>query len=660
MRNILLAAGFVGLFGLLQACGETKRPPSITGGGSTATMTGGRTTGGSKNDVTDAGQSGGGTSSTGDGGGPSNGTLAPTVTITAPAPTSDPNAESVLTGNSVQVVCTVEASNEDGAQPVDTSSVKVAILDADGKVVEEKNAAPTGNLNEYSNDFNLKMIAAGVVGFRCSAASQDDSKNSTEIETLVDQGPTITFLKPIADAPQALAKPLDIEFTVAAAPIADGDDGAQVDTVALSIIGHEIDLSKAMDAPGHYHLQVNLANTAVFMPTPTGPTGLKVTATNKRKPTAVTAVNTESVNVDGDGPTIKISDPLDKAFVKGKVTLKFTVGDGVSGVDPNTVVISLNDEPHPYDANDTNWTFSKDAFTFKFDIRDVKAAIVQFTLNINAKDMVGNVAQPASELLYLDEYPPVMDLDPLPIRTITDTNDCSRSFDPVGDNATNDLDKATVSGFFRAVVWDETNRDPDGKIKPHFSGTDQASVRLYLSDDSTSLLINNDDDPECDDVIDVDSAKSLVLSPVSKVGQPWYEADGALAPSSASLACNVKVVPKPDQLCVDKESDMWQVIQDEYNGLPVIYASSPTAGHECTGVGWEFTTKVNKDGWVCFATRSVDRAGNVGISRPIRVCTDVGTIAGTPACANSSTTPPDCTDGCTPPARWGNTGVRWK
>jgi hypothetical protein len=99
---------------------------------------------------------------------------------------------------------------------------------------------------------------------------------------------------------------------------------------------------------------------------------------------------------------------------------------------------------------------------------------------------------------------------------------------------------------------------------------------------------------------------------------------------------------------------MWQVIEDNVNHAPIIYAASPTENSlECTGVSWEFGTKVSQDGWVCFATRAVDNVGNVGISRPLRLCLDDPDRAGTPACAEPGSIPPSCTDSCTPPAREG-------
>ncbi len=63
------------------------------------------------------------------------------------------------------------------------------------------------------------------------------------------------------------------------------------------------------------------------------------------------------------------------------------------------------------------------------------------------------------------------------------------------------------------------------------------------------------------------------------------------------------------------------------------------------------------NGWICMAASSqTDQVEMSGISAPLRVCLN-STLPGKvePACANSSTTPPSCTDGCTAPPHFGVT-----
>jgi hypothetical protein len=651
MRNILVVVGVAGLLGLFSACGGDDRAGVLPEG------TGGSGKGGVRPAAGSSSRAG--TGADGGAGGASDGedALAPSVKITSPVATADPNDENVLSGDEVTVNCTVTESVAVGSSKVNTASVKLAILGANDKVIEEKGGVPTAKANEYSYTFSLTTVPAGLVSFRCQAEDTDKHVGTTTLSSLLDKGPTITIVEPEADSLQALSQPLDLEFTVAAAPLTKDDDKAEVDTVTLAIGGQPIDLAAASDKPGHYRLQVNLADAKLFNPSPNGPTPITVEATNKRKPKPVKASSERSTSVDGVGPAIAIIAPLQKAVVGGTVKLTFSVSDKVAGIDPKTVIASLNMVEHRYDPDNDSWSVTGDTYTFSFDSRQVEDAKVQITVNVGAADKVGNVSTGASELLYLDNYPPVIDLDPFNIRTrsISAGAKCSNSFDPVGIDTKNDLDVVARAGIFRAIVVDQTNTI-EGIPVAHFSSTRPESVTLYFNQDvATPLLIDTDNNGTCDDVAEVESKDSLQFGPVPKGGTPWFQTDDDVLPTATSLGCETKADPqKPDNLCTNHKSDMWYVIEDPVNQTPVVYASSPTNGLECTGVGWEFGAKVKADGWVCFATRAVDYAGNVGISRPLRICVDDPERAATPPCANSSVTAPTCTDGCTAPPRWGN------
>jgi hypothetical protein len=224
-------------------------------------------------------------------------------------------------------------------------------------------------------------------------------------------------------------------------------------------------------------------------------------------------------------------------------------------------------------------------------------------------------------------------------------------------------------------VWDETNQI-SGVQFLHLSGVNQSTVRFYLSKASDgALLVNKGGTAACDEVINVDSGDVRELRPVAKAGTPWISTADGQAPSMAGCHNDPNgsdpspFKAPPDNLCTDKASDMYQVIQhttlrDDGMREPVVYADSPTAtGFTCTGTDWEFASVFEPtfEGWVCIAARAVDNAGNVGVSRPLRVCVDNGDDAdGTPDCANLASTPPTCTNGCTPPPRWGSVLVPWQ
>lgn len=663
MRNILLVVGVAGSLALFSACSGKDHPNTIgdapTSGGSRNTSGGrspgsaGKSTAGSATMETDGGAGG-----VGEGGAGTVDELAPQVTITSPKHVEDPNDPGVLSGANVTVTCEATESPEPGAAKVNASAVSISLLGADGAALEVKAATPTTNLNEYSADFTLNMVAAGRIGFSCRAEAADRRAGQDEVRTFFDKGPTITFVKPAPASAHALGQPLDIEFTVDPAPLTPDDDHAAVDKVSLTVVGQPINIDGASDSPGHYRLQVNLGDPKLFMPTPSGPIALVVSAKNQRTPAPVTATTTLETSIDGAGPNITISGPGDKEVVGGKVKLAFSVDDAVSGTDLSTIVVTLNKVDYAFDDTNDAWSCIGSQCSFVFDSRAIKDAAVQITVNIVAKDKVGNLSSGTSELLYLDNYPPGVDLDPSNIRAYNLNGECSISFDPVGSAAKDDLDHVVRAGIFRAVVWDETNHDIEVPIA-HFSKTNPKSVHLYLEEDSSKpLLIDTDRDGRCDDVAQVDSTNSLQLAPVPRDGTMEFGQDDSVAPTPGEIGCVTRTGPDAGFLCPNKTSDMWQVVEDAANGIPVIYAASPSQNtDECTGVAWEFGPKLTKNGWVCFATRAVDNAGNVGVSRPIRLCVNNPDHGAEPACWNSSVSPPSCTDGCTPQPRWGGVGV---
>jgi hypothetical protein len=61
------------------------------------------------------------------------------------------------------------------------------------------------------------------------------------------------------------------------------------------------------------------------------------------------------------------------------------------------------------------------------------------------------------------------------------------------------------------------------------------------------------------------------------------------------------------------------------------------------------SVSLSADGWICLAARVADKLGNVGLSRPLRICYDDDQVEGVPACATGAP-PPSCTTNCTAPA----------
>jgi hypothetical protein len=655
MRTILLVAGTAGLIGIFTACGDDNRPKVI---GETPANQGGKGgKGGSKPgpDANEAGLGGAGNEAS---------SLAPVVKVTSPVAVADPNDGPILSSTKATATCEVRASSEVGAGKVNTAKIRLFLESDEGELLAEKPGLATEIPDEYAAEFVFTDVPAGRIHVGCAATDDKSRTGTDEVATFLDKGPTITFESPAADSAHPLTTQLDVRFRVEPAPLTEADEGAAVTSVKLDMGGREISLEDAevSGQPGTYALQVKLNDLSLFNPAPNGAFPLTVVATNSRQPSAVAGTLEQSIDVDGDGPQIELVSPKDKAVVGGKVRLSFKAIDPIAGVDPDTLIVSLNKVEHVFDEDDEQWSRNGTTYTFEFDSRNVEDSVVQISVNILAKDTVGNVSPAASALLYLDNYPPMIDMDPFNIRTTSDLRKpaserkCSISFDPVGTDAINDLDQVELGALFRAVIIDQTNTHPEFPVA-HYSGVAAGSVRVYLEPDpeNVALLIDRDEDGVCDEVAQVDSDTSQELVPIKEHGAVKTGKDDATAPASAALGCVTSEAQStpPNHLC-SNDSAMWHAIDYSDNGdVPAIYARGVSSGVECTGIPWELGNEAVKDGWVCVATRAVDVVGNVGISRPLRVCLD-SKEAGTPPCANSSVDAPSCTAGCTVPERWGN------
>ncbi len=663
MRNILLAAGVAGTLGLFSACGGDNHPHVADDNPQT---TGGRNTGGSHTGT--AGKS----PSTPDGGAGGAGEQAdpdgPVVKITAPAESLTPG-DGVLVDDIVHVVCAVTKSTAPTAVDIDPTSVKLSLTDSAGKAPVEKSGTATTNKNEYAADFVLTTVPSGEVSFTCSAADKNKLNGADTLSTFVDHGPTITVVTPLPDSATPVKGGLAIEFNVEPSPLAEDDEESAVDQVAFTLDGKPFKL----DVTGsNYTTSIALDNTEIFPAPPGG--AITIEATNKRSPNPVAAKKSYNIVVDGSGPVISIDSPLPQAVVGGKVTLSFTVTDAGSGVDPKSVNVALFTKAPPIFFDPTNgWTRNGDKYTYTFDSKALeKDAKVQTTINVRASDKAGNPSASGQSLqLYLDNVPPQIDLDPLNIRMVSGEN-CSGSFDPVGDNTLNDLegslgtDPVTRFGWFRAFVNEQTNSE-SGQTLFYFSGTNQETVRLYVQPDpanaTTPLLVNKNPgtDNTCDDIGDIDDIQDpppfSALKPISTsgpVGTLWNK-DDPLSPPSAG-GCKLKEDTSPPlELCPSHKSGMRYVPFNARLKEPFVYVvGTPMTGEDsCAGIDFGFLTSNQPEGWVCVAGRVVDKAGNVGISPPLRVCSDDPTTDYHPPCSISSTTPPTCTDGCIPPARGG-------
>jgi hypothetical protein len=600
--------------------------------------------------------------------------IAPKVQIRSPKAVDGPNDEGVLTETEIDLLCTVEQATPN-ANPVAPETVVVEILDAEGNPIPLNEGTDdtiiatteTANPNEYLARLVLNnLVENGPVGFRCSGSDTSDPPltGSDTVTTFLDLGPTITLDQPKEDSAHALIGALNVTFRVDEAPLDDDDDGARIEAVTLEVGG--VDLTDSLsEMDGEYTTSVNLDDSALFPTTPVGEFPVAIRAVNRRGGERV--LNYTFV-VDGQGPEIEIISPAGTTdpVVGGRVPLIFRISDPLSGVNENAVVVEVNKVDNPY-GEGGDWTLVGGTYTYEFDSTQIEGSKWQVTVVVRATDFAGNESVGEQLLLWLDNVPPIVDLDPGNVRAwkkSSPDNLCSASFDPVGE-AVGDLGETTRSAFLRALVWDRTN-DFD-QLFYEYAGTLEDSVRLYVQPDPDGpFLVNNpgDPDPDCDDLDEAtrNDLTFIELTAIPPTGLGWFGTDDAdvfpAIESSGTLACVQGTDEEPPiNLCLNEKSDLTFVMahsatyHESGSRPPVIYGYRPDfTGESCTGIDWELGANA-EEGWVCLAARALDAVGNIGISRPLRVCYDDPLTTFVPSCKSDAEPPPPCTDGCTlPPA----------
>ncbi|HVW26337.1 MAG TPA: hypothetical protein VHC69_13300 [Polyangiaceae bacterium] len=685
MKHQFFSAFLVLASGLFAACGGKDHAPSLSDSviGPPGGDAGPFGAGGHAGRQTDGGlgpsDAGGDAEPVGAGGTPEGGAaaaIAPTITITYSPAATDPNVGQVLMSdtNSVTVVCTVVGSSAPGAKGLDASSVTLEMLDATGASLTMP-PAPGVQSQQHPNQFSSLFIDTSVpngkVSFRCTAKDLSGVAGSATVSAFVDHGPKVTLDAPTNNQAVPLTT-LGVDFDVDALPlVSKGDAQAAIDTVTLAIAGQNIDLSTAPDSsmPGHYHVAVNLADGTLFPMHLDGATPVVLIATDKR---GATRTINSSIVVDSQAPTIMNLKPGNGAIIPGKQIVEFDVADSGSGVKRDSVVLTVNHDVHAFDTTSGSWTESMGHYTYVLYGTNVTDASVQLNVNVTAVDNAGNKnTNGASAIYYLDTTPPNVDLDPLPIRErklSNGTEICSLPFDPVGVNSINDYDTKQdpdtqkITGFIqvRAICYDQGNEVPGGQPVVYYSGMDQSTPKLYVQGNAAAgMLVDSNMDGNCDDVDT--SLPFEILYPVAPAGGSDFEPGGAISYADPKDSTKTDFFchdggdsGPPPKLCnAATYEDSTRIIQHAQAGAgnpePVVYQLEDD---DCR-VSQLDLLSVNgvSNGWLCLAVRAKDNTGNIGVSRPIRVCLD-DPRQPEPSCANSSETPPSCTRGCAPPPRF--------
>jgi hypothetical protein len=646
-----------------EGLGNTSRPPDQPSFGHTTSEGDADTPepseAGADDQQPSAGNDGGPTVSPSSGEGGGGGPAVPTeLSVEVLTPTDEDEPAEVF-DDTLRASCRIVGAAPDAgttqAVELDPASVMFELLTRDGEVLDAlAGARSKEDPDVFEATFATQNLASGRLRVLCRAsdASVIPKYVSAEVMTFIDHGPLVTVISPQPNSPESVLGAVAFEYQIAPDELLKNDDDAALDDLTLSLFGKEFELTERDDEPGTYRTTIDFNDPDLFKEPPTGAVQVAVEATNVR---GITHTENYEFVLDGAGPNVTIVSPVVGAIIGGKVTLVISATDDISAIDWNTLVISLNDVLYPYDEAGP-WSIAGDSASFTFEGSEVEGSIVQITVNVLVSDFAGNQSPGASALYRRDDKPPRISMNPpnFRVRDAGATPDnCSAPFDPLGVRAAQDGDDVEDVGTYRAMVWDETNSAP-GVMAIYPSNTNRDSVDLFVRRPDAPLVINTDQDPECDDIAE-EGTRFQQLTALAPGGFGVFEDGGESAsPALTDLTepCTAISTPKPGHLCEEEHSDLTIVVAHPVNASePLIYAVSPTAGLECTGSGWELPAAGLSEyqGWVCMAVRAFDNAGNRGVSAPIAVCLDSSQIDGLPDCYENDDDKPSCTDGCTLP-----------
>lgn len=605
------------------------------------------------------------------GGAESGQAFAPSVMLREPASAAELAEDTPITSTSetIEVICRAVKASEAGARAVNPSTVAIVLVDADG--AEHAAAAVTPSKDredEYTTVFVIGAdYAPGRAEIRCTAedSSSPPAAATATAYVYLDHGPTIEVVSPAEDSVESVNEPLRFEYRITPTPLGDQDPGAEIASAELVVGEQTFELEEDPKQAGTYGTNVDFSDPTLFSVPPTGTTSVLVRAYNARDVAHEVA---HAFTLDGTPPVITVTSPKDGAVVGGFVKLDFEITDDLAGVDPSTIKVVV-----------AEFEFKRDwgngpKYSLKFDSANPEfGAVVQLAVRISARDKAGNDdGLGASMLLYLDTVPPLVTLDPPHVterrKTAADEYECSEFFDALGD-APGDGSVFYNWVLPRAMVWERTNGTNDQRLFV-YAGTDESSVYIYVQPDpDVPLLGDSNDDGYCDAVdttgmVESDRNRFTQLVPIKAAGASFFSDTGSTEEQVqilGSVECSFGKDPKrPDQLC-DDSSDLSRAVGQKIwtasganTTAPLIYGLGSLDGGACTGRQWELATLVPQDqeGWICLAARAQDTVGNIGVSRPLRLCLDRDDDAHpeTPACVDSQDDAPTCTDGCIIPA----------
>jgi hypothetical protein len=376
--------------------------------------------------------------------------------------------------------------------------------------------------------------------------------------------------------------------------------------------------------------------------------------------------------LDRGGPTFADSRPASGELVTGTITFSATVTDP-AGVDDSTVTVEIRDSGQA--ATVPLFRVTGDTFQGTYPANMLWTDMVWPLLLWRAKDKLGNESLVAYEI-GIDNVGPLITLDSPNVylsRKVSGVIECSRPIDPLSNvqrdeylNLSRLQDGARLPQlmFTRARVEDYGNWANGAAMIP-VSGVDESTVKLYVrpldpiplvkSSNGICKTINTDLHEVSAYTGDVMEVVVTNLAPIKVGGEGDFRSYSGSPPPPCEAAGDPNVSDPPDALCqhLSVDSQANYVLGQTYDwGQTAIFGVAPVVdGDDLWCEGIQFDARQLPDGWMCVAVAARDKLGNLGVSKPLRVCLDkkstgVSACNQTPAdkCADVTTCEIPCYD----------------
>jgi hypothetical protein len=486
---------------------------------------------------------------------------------------------------------------------------------------------------------DLAKLESGMYAIEVIARTIGGIMAETSSTFTIDAGPIIRIDSPGEDQYYKESATLDVTITDPLFP--------QIKSVTM-LLGQQVLSFSGPSANSQYSGSIQFD---AFNPPLEGDQLLTVRATNDNG--TETVVRRRFVS-DSKGPTITSTIPETGALIGRVITISAQVSDPAGVLDSSVVaVIAHGDKMFEVKlAPPATGSMAQDTYTALFDTARLPVNVLFPSISFRASDLLGNQSS-VGYLVSLDNTPPLADLDPptnlIMVRTVNDIDQCSWPFDPVGDDAVNDLETVNQLYDVRARIEDQGN-------SPLFGGTDFTPISgiddtraqlLILDDTSKALVVDTDNDGVCDSVnplltptttpMSNSDALLVNLSPIPPTGESNY----VLGPAVTGV-CTQGNAPKPPPfLC--GTTPMTEALYYSTGTFAAIYTVPPVANDkvQCTGRQFDALGNHLSDGWICLAVAVADKLGNLQVSRPLRVCVDKDGEGG--ECGAGRPAPPNCT-----------------